>query len=330
MLGSVAAGWVLSLGAGFLIEHVEDAPTSVILQFVTTFAVWMVAEHLGLSAVVTIVVFGLTLGRRASRHMRARLRVASFAIWESATVILNILAFTLIGLQIRPIVEALDEAERLHAFAAAGIILVLVMAVRFVWVMTYDTAARWIGRRFRSGDVTTAQPPSTKGTLVVAWSGMRGIVTLAAALALPAIFPQRDFILFTAFVVVLGTLVIQGVTLRPLLALLRLPRDETVDKEIRKAREAAITAAISALEAQNTPAAQRLKAEYEDALSQARRGVDPRDTRDNALRRKALSQSRRTLDELRRSGAIGDEAYRRVEEELDWEEMSTRPAQGAD
>src|SRR6476660_6755859 len=187
--------------------------------------------------------------------MPARLRVASFAIWESVTVVLNILAFTLIGLQIRPILEALDAGERVKAMGAAFVILLVVITVRFIWVMMYGALAQ-----------ASSSPPTLKGTLVVAWSGMRGIVTLAAALALPADFPQRDFILLTSFVVVLGTLVIQGLTLKPLLLLLRLPRDKVVETEISQAREVALEAALAELEGDDTPAAQRLRVEYGEAI----------------------------------------------------------------
>jgi hypothetical protein len=155
---------------------------------------------------------------------------------------------------------------------------------------------------------------------------MRGIVTLAAALALPPDFPYRDFILLTAFVVVLGTLVIQGLTLRPLLSLLRLPRDRTVETEINQARAAALRAAIAELEGYDTPAAKRLRLEYGEALNFARNGQDLQDTPDKALRRRVVGQSRRAILDLRSSGAIGDDAYRRVEEELDWLELSARAA----
>jgi monovalent cation/hydrogen antiporter len=134
----------------------------------------------------------------------------------------------------------------------------------------------------------------------------------------------------TAFVVVLGTLVIQGLTLRPLLMLLRLPGDGTVETEIRRARKAALKAAIAELEEDDTPAAQRLKLKYAEALDHAWRGQDPHDAPDNALRLQVLAKSRRAIDELRRTGAIGDDAYRRVEEELDWLELSARPARGPD
>jgi CPA1 family monovalent cation:H+ antiporter len=143
----------------------------------------------------------------------------------------------------------------------------------------------------------------------------------------PGELPYRDFILLTAFVVVLGTLVIQGLTLRPLLIFLRLPKDRTVEAEISVAWEAALRAAIVDLEGDETPAAQRLRLEYIEALNQARSGREPHDTPDNALRRRVLAKSRRAIDDLRSGGVIGDDAYRRVEEELDWLELSARPAQ---
>src|SRR5204862_5391576 len=166
--------------------------------------------------------------------------------------------------------------------------------------------------------------------LVVASYGIRGILTLAAPLALPAVFPHRDFILLTAFVVVLGTLVIQGLILRPLLALLGLPMDRTVEVEIRVAREAALKAAITELENDDTPAAQRLKLEHGEALIHSRRGLAPRDAPDNALRRQVLSKSRGAINDLRSAGTIGDDAYHRVEEELDWLELSARPVEASD
>lgn len=328
VIGSAVAGWLLGLLPAMLLHRIEDAPTSVIFQFVITFAVWIAAERLGLSGVVTIVVFGLTAARRTSYPMPARLRVPSFAIWESATVVLNILAFTLIGLQIRPILETLDSAERLRSIGAALAVLAVVIGVRFVWVMTYDALARLRNRVFGSHAVRSSRsPPTGKGALVVAWSGMRGIVTLGAALALPVSFPHRDFILLTAFVVVLGTLVIQGLTLRPLLVFLRLPKDATVENEITLAREAALKASIASLEKDGSPTAQRLKSEYEGALSHAKRGLDPHDTSDNKLRRQGLAVARGAINDLRRTGVIGDDAYRFVEEELDRLELSTQPAQ---
>lgn len=324
--GSVAVGWLAGLVISALIARIDDAPTSVIFQFLLTFAVWLLAEGLGLSAVIAIVVFGLIAARRGT--LPARVRIPSFAIWEAATFVLNVLAFTLIGLQLRPILLALDRAELVRQLGAALAILAVVVVVRLVWVMAYTVAQR---RRPASSDTGASMPPlSARGGLVIGWSGMRGIVTLAAALALPAGFPQRDFIQLTAFVVVLGTLVVQGLTLRPLLALLRLPRDQTVETELSLAREAALKAALSVLKNDDTPAARRLWLEYKDALSEARHGRNPRERAENMLRRQVVPASRRAIADLRSTGAIGDDAYHIVEEELDWLELSSRPHAGPD
>ncbi len=324
-VGSVFAGWLLAWIPIWQMRFVEDTATFVILEFVMTFGVWLIAEELGLSGVVTIVVFGLTVARRTSSSIPPRVRVSSFAIWDAATAVLNTLAFTLIGLQTRPILESLEQTERVHEIVAALAILVIVVAVRFMWVLAYHAVA---GRKRAFRVATSSKPPhSLKAAVVIGWSGMRGIVTLAAALALPPTFPYHDFILLTAFVVVLGTLVLQGMTLRPLLRLLRLPADTVVEEEINVARKAALKAAIGELDKDNTSAAaQRLKREYEAALLQTRRGEDPHDSADNALRRQVLTKSRQALDELRGTGEIGDDAYRLVEEELDWLDLSARPA----
>jgi monovalent cation/hydrogen antiporter len=155
---------------------------------------------------------------------------------------------------------------------------------------------------------------------------MRGIVTLAAAMALPAGFPDRDFIQLTAFVVVLGTLVLQGLTLRPLLLLLGLPKDSIIADELRLARETGLKAALGALAGDTSAAAQRLHQHYAEALAEARSGGDPRNTPDNIVRRRLVDVSRHAIADLRSAGAIGDDAYRRAEEELDWLELSAQPA----
>jgi Na+/H+ antiporter len=330
VLGSIVAGWAIAWPVSWLIRRLTDAPSSVIFQFAITFGVWLAADRLGMSSVVTVVVFGLTLARQSVGTMPARLRVPSFAIWETVTVVLNALAFTLIGLQIRPIMEPLSAADRTRYLIAAFIILAAVIGVRLVWVMTYNTVVRWKNHVFGFKVVRSSMaPPTVAGGLVIGWAGMRGIVTLAAALALPVGFPYRGFIQLTAFVVVLGTLVIQGATLRPLLLLLRMPPDGIIDSELRITRKVALKAALGVLADNSSPAAQRLRLEYEDALQQAKSDRNSNDRADNALRREAVMAARSAIDGLRRAGTIGDDAYRKVEEELDWIDLSSQPRTSA-
>jgi CPA1 family monovalent cation:H+ antiporter len=324
-VGSVVVGWGLARTGGWLLGFVKDVPSSVIIQFVSTFGVWILAERLGLSGVITIVVYGVTLATRNAAPMAARLRIPSFAVWETATVVLNVLAFTLIGLQVRPILEALSPQERIEYLRAALVILATVIAIRVAWVMSYNGGTRLKNHLFgvRLARPSMA-PPTAAGGLLVAWCGMRGMVTLAAALALPEAFPYRDFILLTAFAVVLGTLVIQGLTLKPLMRVLPLPDDDPVRKEVKIARATALKATLAELDGDDSPAAEALRREYADALSLTKKGQNARDSAENALRRRVVSVSRAALSDLRRRGEIGDDAYRALEEEFDWLELSAR------
>ncbi|SFP80140.1 cation:proton antiporter [Sphingomonas rubra] len=325
-VGSVVVGWVLAKLVIRLTAPIDHPAIATIIQFVTTFGVWILAERLELSGVVTIVVFGLTAGRRSSSSSHTSVRVLSFATWETLTLVLNVLAFTMIGLQLRPILDRLDGGERatypLYALAILGVVII----VRLAWVLFYGASHR-LSRK--PDDALRSWAGTLKSGVLVGWSGMRGIVTLAAALAVPEGFPYRDFILLVAFVVVLGTLVIQGLTLKPLLRALRFPADTIVSDEMATARAGAIDAAMRTLDNNASPAAERLRQEYREALGVARAGDDPRGSSDNTLRQRMIPASRHAIDTLRAKGTIGDEAYRAVEEELDWLELSSRPSASA-
>jgi CPA1 family monovalent cation:H+ antiporter len=158
---------------------------------------------------------------------------------------------------------------------------------------------------------------------------MRGIITLAAALALPdqvgeGGFPFRDLIVLTAFAVVIGTLVIQGLTLRPLIRALNLQDDDPVGREVDAARERALEAALASFAADTSPAADAIRAEFEAHLEPAAAGPAAGDARVSAhgeIHRVALAAARRVIFDMRARDDIGDDAYHRVEEELDWVEM---------
>ena len=243
--GSVVAGPALGWLTLQLFDRVRHIPTAIILQFVTTFGVWLLAEHLGLSAVLTMVCYAATVARTAPARTPARTRIPTYAVWETAVFALNILAFIFIGLQIRPILGSLEPAERGRYFLVAGAVLVTVIVVRMVWQMSFNAVIRWRHRRVGFHPPRPMLRPTIGSGLIISWSGMRGIVTLAAALALPSGFPYRDLIVFTAFAVVLGTLVIQGLTLKPLLRALDLHDGDPVGREVRAARERALQAGLA-------------------------------------------------------------------------------------
>lgn len=327
VVGSALAGWLLN----FImrpIQGISDEPaTVVLLQFLSTFGIWILADKLGLSPVVTIVVFAVIASRSVSRQgvrqsagSQAALRLPTYAVWETATFILNVLAFTLIGLQLAPIRANVPTPEQGKMLLGSLLILLVVILARLVWAalyMLYERSSLTGKERY--------QPLSKRGELAIGWAGMRGIVTLAAALALPENFPERDFILLTAFVVVLGTLLIQGLTLRPLLVWLNLPKDDLVENEVRLARAATLKAALYALKDETSPEADMLRAEYKSGPTFARTGNDLTELPRNALRRETLTYSRLALDKLRNAGTIGDDAYWQVQGELDVFEVASGP-----
>jgi CPA1 family monovalent cation:H+ antiporter len=175
-------------------------------------------------------------------------RIATNAVWSAAVFTLNILAFIFIGLQIRPILGNLAREELIRYVGVAGAVLVTVIAVRIAWHMSFNAVLRWRDRHYGFKPPRPMLRPTVGSGFVISWAGMRGIVTLAAAMALPADFPQRDLVVFAAFGVSLGTLVIQGLTLKPLLRALRLNDDDPVGREVGEGRERAYRAGLASLD----------------------------------------------------------------------------------
>jgi CPA1 family monovalent cation:H+ antiporter len=249
-------------------------------------------------------------------------------VWNTAVFILNVLAFMLIGMQLRPIWTGLDEVVQLKYCETAAWILAAVIFTRVAWVMLYGTIFRMLIAQGLLHPRNSIAVPALKGGVVIAWCGMRGIVTLAAAFALPESFPYRDLILLTAFAVVLGSLVIQGLTLRPLIAALRLKEDNFVAIEAARARGIAYRAALDEIDGDPSEEAEILRLEYRAMLLRAEGNSDgsvssgelPADP----LRRRAISAARHSILTLRRSGEIGDDAFHQLEEELDRAELSAQ------
>jgi Na+/H+ antiporter len=317
--GSVVLGLVLSRVMRTVMRRIQDVATAVIVQFVGTFAVWLLAEAVHLSGILTMVVFAMSVARTAPHQIPARIRIPSYAVWEVAVFVLNVLAFILVGLQLKPILAGLGRSGAITYLGTAAAVCAVVMLVRIVWVMGGELAGRPLAGS-RSGPAGRCGSP--RNAAVVAWSGMRGIVTLAAALALPADFPFRDLLLFTAFCVVVGTLVVQGLTLRPLMRLLGMEQDDEVQREVRLARSETARAAVAALDGAGveSDATRFLRAEYRSRLA----GEPPNGDGVPAseLIRRAVAAERRRLVALRADGTIGDDAFHRVEEELDWAELN--------
>jgi NhaP-type Na+/H+ or K+/H+ antiporter len=296
-----------------------------VIQFAGTFGVWILADRLGLSAIITIVVYAMTLARRAPRRMSARRRVSTYSVWESAVFVLNVLAFVLMGLQARSIVGRLAGEGQGEAFVFAATVLAVVIVSRLAWVLGYGVIIRWFARL--GSEDQRRDAPSFRGGVLVGWCGMRGLVTLVAAIALPANFPGRDPIVLAAFAVVLGTLVLQGMTLKPLLRWLAFDPDTTIDHEVARARVAIMQAALNVLSGKTSNAAAAVREQYTAQRTVAENPDNAQAaTEYDRLRLYAINSQRDALEELRRNGTIGDEAYHRLEEEIDWTELAASPA----
>jgi monovalent cation/hydrogen antiporter len=330
--GSVLLGLGLARLVMAITERLRHVATAILMQFLSVFLVWILAERLGLSGIITLVCYAIMVARIAPTQTNARLRIPSYAVWEVAVFVLNLMVFILVGFQLKPLFHRLNRTEMINYLIVGAAVCATAILVRIAWVMSYNTIVRWKNRRFGARLPRPMMLPTFQGGLIISWCGMRGIVTLAAALALPdggegtAAFPYRDLVLFSAFCVVLGTLIIQGLTLRPLLFALAIKEDKTVDREASLALTATAKAALRALDDQPASTATAVvRREYEARLRRINSGEASSEAQPSSelasVQHHAILAERRALTELRARGEIGDDAFHRVEEELDWAEV---------
>jgi CPA1 family monovalent cation:H+ antiporter len=287
------------------------------------------------SGVLTVVVTGLFFAWRSPYTISADIRLNSGAVWRLAIFVLNALAFVLIGLQLPQIVAELPQYSLLTLGEDASVIAGTVILVRLVWIMTLSQIIRW-------GSTKKESTLDWRESLVIGWSGMRGLISLAAALALPETvdggtpFPARALIMFLSFAVILATLVIQGLSLGALIRLVKLRDDSGAEAEESLARAEAANAAIGVIDKlAETPALprdvlDRVRLVYINRLAQLNEGGDPNpDSPSNAdfadaVRLAAIAAERKAVLTLHRSRALGDETWRTIQRELDLAEYTLR------
>jgi len=341
-LGSGVLGIVLSRLLLAVTGQIHDVSIAVIVQFCGTFAVWTLAERLGLSGILTVVVFAMATSRRAAERTPARMRVPTYAVWTVAVFVLNVLAFILVGFQLKAILGRIDARTVAEYVVIGGVVCATTIVARILWVSLAATVGRLRWRLAQCEAPHDTMALSSRAAALIGWCGMRGIVTLAAALALPmeahdgSAFPYRDLVVFVAFCVTLGTLVIQGMTLRPLINRLGLVDDGSVEREVRHARVETLRAALTTtVERQGEELGELLHRRYELMLRRREAeltadGDVPRPHAASELPladvdavtvRTAVSAKRHRLVALRTDGTIGDTAFQRLEEELDLEEL---------
>ena len=316
--GAILLGIVLAKLLRLVTPYVTGTLGGNLFEFVGVIGVWLIAERLHLSAVLCLVAFAMTIARTANLTTRPRVRIHSFAVWATAVFLLNVLAFLLMGLQARAIVSAMSpDRLREAAWFAAAVVAILIV-VRMAWVVTYNRLAAHF--RIMRGE---NKPASLRNGVLIGWCGMRGLVTLATAFALPANFPQRDLIVLTAFAVVLATLVVQGLTLAPLVRLLKLDGENGLAAELAAARADMATAALTRLEGETGRLADHWRFSFQTTCSAAAPsgGTSALDEK-RRLGLAAMRRQRERLEELRNELRVGPDAYLILQEELDFAEVS--------
>ncbi|MBC9031938.1 cation:proton antiporter [Sphingomonas sp. JC676] len=317
--GGVALGLFFGWCFRFILPWTRGSFGGNLLEFVNTFIAWILAERLGLSAVLCVVTMAMYIANSPKVEISARNRVQSFAVWGVAVFVLNVVAFLLMGMQARQIVAGMSPERLREAASFAGLVVLGVIVTRMAWVMLYNRLAYHFPV-LRGG----IKPSSVAQGVVIGWCGMRGLVTLATAFALPADFPQRDLIVLAAFAVVLVTLVLQGLTLSPLIHWLGLSGGEDPETELNRARRALADAALASLAGEVSPVADESRRRFEVDRTGLQGNCSEYDERQR-LELAAYAAQRARLHQLLDEDAIGQEEYELLQEELDWRDLAIGP-----
>ena len=331
-LGVLVGGGVLvGLAVGFIVSRIErridDAPIEITLSLVVPYTAYIAAERLHASGVLAVVVCGLYLSRRSALFFSPSVRIEATAVWNAIDFVLNGIVFVLIGLQLHFVRDAIRGYSLKALIAYGALISVAVIVLRMIWVFPGGNVSFFIRNRFLGQHLGW---PRMRGLFIVGWAGMRGVISLAAALALPASFPQRNLILFLAFCVILATLVLQGLSLPWLIRVLgvAVPRD---DGEELEARRLVLESALQYLDELREREGEHFGEVYDDLTQHYRAqlgalrgeggdehgsGVE-HDEMFRKLERDLMRVQRQTAVRLRDEGKIGDAVLRQIQRELD-------------
>jgi len=323
-------GVVVGLGVSWMWARLFDPPTEMLLSLMIPYAAFLAAEEIfHASGVIAVVAAGLLVGRRSSRILEPEARVLGTGVWQMVTFLLNGFAFLLLGLQLPAIMGRLSGHSTEELIFLSVVVPCAVVVSRFAWVFPATYVPRWVSASLREKDPA----PPVGAVIVISWAGMRGAVSLAAALSLPLGFPERDLLLFLTFVVILVTLVGQGLTLPFLLRWAGLADDGSEERERTEARQAANVAAVDALERallrwpdhrpliQNLEERFRHRAEHLSELENPESDSEKERLEHLGIMRSMLAAQREAIIGLRDAGVINDDILREVERELDLEEL---------
>jgi monovalent cation/hydrogen antiporter len=337
IVAAIAVGLVLGVIMESIHKRIDDGPIEITMSILVPYAVYLAAEAIHSSGVLAVVACGLYMSRHSSHFFSPSVRIQAWAVWDSLTFALNGLVFMLIGLQLPFVLAGIREYSFRELVKYGALFSVILILLRMIWMYPGANLANVIRRQLLHQKIPR---PSARQIFVVGWTGMRGVLALAAALALPetladgTAFPQRNLIIFLTFCVILVTLVLQGLTLPPLIRALGLVGAVGHKEEEEKARRAMIEAALAHLEKARAKDRDEFAGVYSEIEQKYKNRLTNLIGKDDhglaadrhayarylELSRSLLSAERRTALELRRDGQINDEVLRKVEHELDLSE----------
>ncbi|GII92228.1 Na+/H+ antiporter [Sinosporangium siamense] len=335
--GGVAVGFALALPLLYVLKRLRDPLVENTVMLITPFAAYLAAELLHSSGVISVVIVGLYLGHHMPRAGFGT-RLISDAVWKVITFVLEAIVFALIGLQFKPIMEGLSERGPWELIGYATAVYGAAVLSRIVWLVPSTYLPRMLSRKIRERDPS----PPWQQVAVISWAGMRGVVSLAAAFAMPATFPERDLLLFLTFTSVVATLLVHGLTFPRVIRVLGVSADREVYEDNlaeAAAQQAAAAAALIRLEELTAEGVDPVHADVvADLRTRSERralqawerlggGTGPRGEETPSavyrrLRREMLQSERDVLVRLRDERRIDDEVMRRVMAELDFEEAT--------
>jgi CPA1 family monovalent cation:H+ antiporter len=329
-VGGIAFGALVGRIAGEILRRLDDPPVEVLISIVVPFAAYLPADRFGLSGVLAAVAAGLVIGSRIGTILTPSSRVLWLSTWKMAGFVLNGFVFVLIGLALPQILQGLGGRSPAEIVGLVALVCVVVVGARLVWVFAASLLPGSPRRVFARRDPQVAK----RLTFVVGWAGLRGAVSLAAALALPADFPERNLILLMTFALILVTLVGQGLTLPRVLRWAGWDGTEPDGDEPTLARNAAYEAGLAEIERArpawptHTPLLDRLASGLRDrtqhlATEDADETEERRQERveHEEIQRGVIAAQRTAVIELRDRGEINDQTLRAIELELDLEEL---------
>ena len=335
VVGGIGIGLVIGVAVSWIERFIDDGPVELVVSVVVPYAAYLAGEEIRASGVLAVVACGLYMSRQSATFFSPSVRLQVASAWKALTFVLNGMVFMMIGLQLPYVMAAIHGKYGLATLLEYGVIFSVVLIVlRMVWVYPAVKIAglvRWKKKQ--------EEPLNPRETFVIGWTGMRGVLALAAAISVPEMlengqpFGPRNLIVFLAFCVILVTLVLQGLSLPSLIRMLGLAGEKGMEPEERYARKVALKEALEFLQKERIERGEEFSHAYDDLIDRYEHRLEDIDEKAEpegnkketyrqmlALGEEAVKIERRTIIRLRDEGLISDDVLRTMESEMDLEE----------